>query len=60
MFNTRSFILKEETLLKIAKYKCQLAELDRQWWFENLNSKFYKINYDRLTNAIKELENGKF
>ena len=57
MFNTRSFILKEETFLKIAKYKCQLAELDRQWWFENLNSKFYKVNLDRITAEIKRLEN---
>ena len=58
MFNTRSFILKEETFLKIAKYKCQLAELDRQWWFENLNSKFYKVNLDRITAEIKRLENA--
>ena len=57
MFNTRSFILKEETILKIAKYKCQLAELDRQWWFEDLDSKFWQVNYDRITAEIKRLEN---
>ena len=57
MFNTRSFILKEETLLKIAKYKCQLAELDRQWMFEHLEDKFYAINYDRITEEIRRLEN---
>ena len=57
MFNTRSFILKEETILKIAKYKCELAELERCWWFENLNSKFYKVNLDRITAEIKRLEN---
>ena len=50
-------ILEEQTILKIAKYKCQLAELDRQFWFENLDSRFYRVNFDRLTEAIKELEN---
>tara|TARA_B100000214_G_scaffold268767_1_gene199438 strand:+ start:916 stop:1068 length:153 start_codon:yes stop_codon:yes gene_type:complete len=49
--------MKEQTLLKIARYQCQLAELERQWWFEGLEDKFYRINYDRITNAIKELEN---
>ena len=49
--------MKEETLLKIARYQCQLAELNRQWMFEHLEDKFYAINYDRITNAIKELEN---
>jgi len=49
--------LEEQTILKIAKYKCQLAELDRQFWFEHLDERFYKVNFDRLTEAIKELEN---
>tara|TARA_B100000902_G_scaffold333430_1_gene331972 strand:+ start:165 stop:332 length:168 start_codon:yes stop_codon:yes gene_type:complete len=49
--------LEEQTILKIAKYKCQLAELDRQFWFENLDLRFYRVNFDRLTEAIKELEN---
>ena len=57
MFNTRSFILKEETILKIARYKCQLAELDRQWWFEDLDSKFWQVNHDRIKAEIKRLEN---
>ena len=57
MFNTRSFILKEQTLLKIAQYQCQLAELDRQFWFENLDKRFYKVNFDRITEAITELQN---
>lgn len=50
-------IMKQKTILKIAKYKCQLAELDRQFWFEHLDARFYKVNFDRLTEAIKELEN---
>ena len=49
--------MKEETLLKIARYKCQLAELDRQWWFEGLEDKFYAINYDRIHEEIRRLEN---
>tara|TARA_B100001559_G_scaffold7963_1_gene7135 strand:- start:163 stop:315 length:153 start_codon:yes stop_codon:yes gene_type:complete len=49
--------MKEQTLLKIAKYQCQLAELDRQWMFENLEDKFYAINYDRITEEIRRLEN---
>ena len=57
MFNTRSFILKEETILKIARYKCQLAELDRQWWFEDLDSKFWQVNHDRINEEIRRLEN---
>ena len=49
--------MKEETILKIARYKCQLAELDRQWWFENLDKRFYKINLDRIHEEIRRLEN---
>ena len=49
--------LEEQTILKIAKYKCQLAELDRQWWFENLDSKFWQVNHDRINEEIKRLEN---
>ena len=49
--------MKEETLLKIARYKCQLAELDRQWWFEDLDSKFWQVIHDRINAEIKRLEN---
>ena len=49
--------MKEQTLLKIAQYQCQLAELDRQFWFENLDKRFYKVNFDRITEAITELQN---
>ena len=45
------------TLLKIARYQCQLAELDKQYWFENLDERFYKINFDRIHKEIKRLEN---
>ena len=49
--------MKQETILKIANYKQQLAELDRYYWFEDLDERFYQVNFDRLTGAIKELEN---
>ena len=49
--------LKEETILQIAKYKCQLAELERHWWFEDLDDRFYQINYDRINEEIRRLEN---
>ncbi len=48
--------MEESRVLQIAKYKCQLAELDRQWWFEDLDSKFWKVNHDRITAEIKRLE----
>ena len=49
--------MKEKTILQIAKYKCQLAELERCWWFENLDDRFYAINYDRINEEIRRLEN---
>ena len=48
--------MDKSTILKIAKYKCQLAELDRQYWFEDLDENFFKINFDRITEEIKRLE----
>tara|TARA_Y100001963_G_C6663496_1_gene391655 strand:+ start:415 stop:564 length:150 start_codon:yes stop_codon:yes gene_type:complete len=48
--------MDKSTILKIAKYKCQLAELDRQFWFEDLDENFFKINFDRITEEIKRLE----
>tara|TARA_R100001594_G_scaffold2774_1_gene10918 strand:- start:9532 stop:9684 length:153 start_codon:yes stop_codon:yes gene_type:complete len=49
--------MDKSTILKIARYKCQLAELDRQWWFEELDSKFWQVNHDRIKEEIKRLEN---
>jgi len=48
--------MDESTILKIARYKCQLAELDRQFWFEDLDENFFKINFDRITEEIRRLE----
>ena len=49
--------MDESIILKIARYKCQLAELERQWWFEGLNSKFYDINKKRIEAELLRLEN---
>jgi len=49
--------MDESTILKIAKYKCQLAELERQFWFEELNNKFYDINVKRIKAELARLEN---
>ena len=57
MKNNGAKQMDESTILKIARYKCQLAELDRQWWFENLDNKFYDINVKRIEAELKRLEN---
>jgi len=49
--------MDESTILKIAKYKCLLADLERQWWFEGLDNKFYDINVKRIEAELKRLEN---
>jgi len=49
--------MDESIILKIAKYKCQLAELERQFWFEELNNKFYDINVKRIKAELARLEN---
>ena len=48
--------MEQSTILQIARYKCQLAELDRHYWFEDLDAKFYRVNYDRITEEIRRLE----
>ena len=49
--------MEEKIILQIAKYKCQLAELERQFWFEDLDSRFFKVNHDRIKGEIARLEN---
>ena len=48
--------MKEKNILKIAKYQCQLAELETQFWFNGLNAKFFKVNHDRIKEEIRRLE----
>ena len=49
--------MDKSTILKIAKYKCTLAELERLFWFEGLDEKFYDINVKRIEAEIKRLQN---
>ena len=48
---------KQKDILQIANYRQQLAELERQFWFENLDGRFYKVNHDRIKGEIARLEN---
>ena len=41
----------------IENYYNQLAELQNQFWFNNLDMKEYCIRYDAINKRISELEN---
>ena len=41
----------------IENYQHQLAELERQYFFENINMKEYCVRYDAINKRINELEN---
>ena len=41
----------------IQNYQHQLAELERQYFFENMNMKEYCVRYDAINKRISELEN---
>ena len=41
----------------IENYQHQLAELQDQFWFNNLNIKEYCVRYDAINKRISELEN---
>ena len=41
----------------IENYQHQLAELERQYFFENMNMKEYCVRYDAINKRISELEN---
>jgi len=43
----------------IENYKHQLAELERQYFFENMDMKEYCVRYDAINKRISELENEK-
>tara|TARA_R100001480_G_scaffold109521_1_gene110948 strand:- start:152 stop:376 length:225 start_codon:yes stop_codon:yes gene_type:complete len=40
----------------IENYQHQLAELERQYFFENMNMKEYCVRYDAIKKRIIELE----
>ena len=41
----------------IQNYQHQLAELERRYFFENMNMKEYCVRYDAINKRISELEN---
>ena len=41
----------------IENYQHQLAELQKKFWFENLDMKEYCVRYDAINKRINELEN---
>jgi len=43
----------------IENYQHQLAELEKQYFFENMNMKEYCVRYDAIKKRIYELENEK-
>jgi len=43
----------------IQNYQHQLAELEKKFWFDNLDMKEYCVRYDAINKRISELENEK-
>ena len=43
----------------IENYQHQLAELERRYFFENMDMKEYCVRYDAINKRISELENEK-
>ena len=43
----------------IENYQHQLAELERQYFFENMDMKEYCVRYDAINKRLSELENEK-
>ena len=41
----------------IENYQHQLAELQNQFWFNNLDKKEFCVRYDAINKRINELEN---
>ena len=46
-----------DTKKLIENYQHQLAELQNQFWFNNLDMKEYCVRYDAINKRINELEN---
>ena len=47
--------MKNKDLIK--NYYDQLAELQKQYWFEGMETKEYCVRYDAINKRIQELEN---
>ena len=47
---------KQKNIMEIANYKQQLAELETQFWFNDLPTKEYMVRFDAIKKRINELE----
>ena len=47
---------KQKNIMEIANYKQKLAELETQFWFNNLPTKEYMVRFDAIKKRINELE----
>jgi len=47
---------KQKNIMQIANYKQQLAELETQFWFNDLPTKEYMVRFDAIKKRINELE----
>ena len=48
---------KQRDILQIANYRQQLAELETQFWFNDLKAQDYMVRFDAIKKRIHELEN---
>ena len=56
VFKTPDLTNKQKNMLQIANYKQQLAELETQFWFNDLPTKEYMVRFDAIKKRINELE----
>ena len=48
---------KQKDIMQIANYRQQLAELETQFWFNDLKAQDYMVRFDAIKKRIHELEN---
>ena len=56
VFKKPDLTAKQENIMQIANYKQQLAELETQFWFNDLPTKEYMVRFDAIKKRINELE----
>ena len=57
VFKKPDLTAKQQNIMQIANYKQQLAELETQFWFNDLPTKEYMVRFDAIKKRIHELEN---
>ena len=56
VFKKPKLTSKQKNIMEIANYKQQLAELETQFWFNDLPTKEYMVRFDAIKKRINELE----